>query len=75
MSYPEDAVTMECPASADRGSELVESLVLALAQLVRDRWDIEQARTESESPLAFRPRPSNMRTVEQRHDPVQERTA
>ena len=63
-----DAVPSRRPAS-----DGYDPLVHALAQLVRDRWAVEQA--QDETPLALRTRPSNMRTVDGEREPGLERSA
>ncbi len=63
-----DAVPSRRPAS-----DGYDPLVHALAQLVRDRWAIEQA--QDETALAFRTRPSNMRTMDEETQPGLGRSA
>jgi hypothetical protein len=50
-----------------------DPLVLALAQLVRDRWAIEHPR--GDGPLALRPVPSNIASVGTQPSPPAERGA
>lgn len=50
-----------------------DSLVLALARLVRDRWEAEQA--HGATPLALPARPSNMPTMDEETQPGRGRSA
>jgi hypothetical protein len=60
-----DRVDRAVEAASERAAadQHPDPIILALAQLVRDRWRAERA--QAETSLALRARPSNMRSVDE----------